>query len=239
MNGSEGASNGGEGQAGSFISRFVWTFVSPKQLYEDIAAGAHWWQPWVWVSLISMVVAYISIPIQMQLTRLNPNGQPQEQIDQAVEAMEKFGFLGVISTPVMLLIVGLIVGGISYVLVNLLAEESSFKKYFSLMFYANIVVAVGQLIGILVTRMKGVEAIRSIHDAAASFGPAMLVDPDQKVLYPVLASLDVFYIWYYALMVAGLIRIFRMSTANAVLAVIPVWLLQVLFALISARFSGS
>jgi hypothetical protein len=239
MNEPEGSSNGGPGQSGNFVTRFVWTFVSPKPLYDDIAGGAPWWQPWAWASLISMVVAYLSIPVQMQLARLNPSGQPQEQLDQTIEAMEKFGFLGVISTPVALLVIGLIVGGISYVLVNLLAEESSFKKYFTLMFYGNIVVAVGQLLGTLVTRMKGVETIRSIHDAAAPFGPAVLASPDQKILYPLLASLDVFYIWYYALVVAGLVRIFRMSTANAVLAVIPVWLLQVLFALISARLSTS
>ncbi|MDH3216516.1 MAG: hypothetical protein OEN01_09525, partial [Candidatus Krumholzibacteria bacterium] len=87
------------GAAGSegFLSRFIWTISSPQRLFADIADGAHWWQPWVWVSLINMVIAYISVPIQIQLIRLNPRGVPDEQLQQTLEAMEKFGFLGVIS----------------------------------------------------------------------------------------------------------------------------------------------
>ena len=227
-----------EGLSGRFLSRFAWTFVSPKQLYEDIAAGAHWWQPWVWASMISMVVAYISIPIQAQVMRLNQGGQTQEQIEQSIQMMEKIRFVPVVGAPVGVLIFVVIVGGVSYLLVNLLSQSSDFKKYFTLMLYASIVVSVGQLLGTVVTRMKGVETIRSIRDVGVSLGPAVLVGPDQKALYPVLASLDVFYVWFYVLLVAGLVRIFRMSVGNAILAVIPVWLLQVLYALIGVRFSG-
>jgi hypothetical protein len=175
----------------------------------------------------------------MKLVSLNPQGQPAEQIEQTLEAMEKFGFLGIISTPVVVLITALLVGGISYLLVSLLAEEGSFKKYFTLMLYANIVVAIGQLVGTVLTRMKGVEGIRSIQDATAQFGPALLASPEEKILYPVLSSLDVFYIWFYALLGAGLVSVFRMSVRNAVLVIIPVWLLQVLFALLGSRFSGA
>jgi hypothetical protein len=227
------------GPEGTFVSRFVWTLTAPKRLFADIARGAQWWEAWVWTSVISGVVAYLSVPIQIQLARINPRGQSPEQVDQTIEAMEKFGFLGVISTPVVVLIGTLLVAGISYLLVTLLAQESGFKKYFTLMFWANLPVAIGQLLGTILTRMKGMEGIRTIHDASASFGPAVLADPEkQKVLYPVLASLDLFYVWFYILVGAGLVAIFRLSVRNAVMVVIPVWLLQVLFALMSARFAG-
>jgi hypothetical protein len=234
----EGAAES-SGPSGSFLSRAIWTLTSPKHLYEDIARGSQWWEPWVWVSLVSMVIAYISIPVQMQLVRLNPQGRPPEDIEKTVEAMQKFGAIGIVSTPVVILITALIVGGVSYLLVSLLAEESSFKKYFTLMLYANIDVASGQLIGTVLTRLKGVENIRSVQDATAQFGPALLASPDQKILYPVLSSLDVFYIWFYALLAAGLVHVFRMSTRNAVLVIIPVWLLQVLFALLGSRFGNA
>lgn len=221
------------------LFRAGWTLTSPKRLYADIASGSHWAEPWVWVSLISMLIAYLSVPVQMQLVRLNPQGRPIEEVEQTVAAMQKFGVLGVVSTPVIILITGLIVGGISYLLVSLLAEDSSFKKYFTLVLYANIPVALGQLLSTVMARMKGLESIRSVQDATAQFGPALLASPDQKILYPVLSSLDVFYIWFYALLAAGLVHIFRMSTRNAVLVVIPVWLLQVLFALLSSRVGNA
>ena len=228
-----------EAPTGTFASRFVWILTSPKQIYADIAHGAHWWEPWVWSSIFGMVVAWLSIPIQIQITRANPSGMPAEQLDKTLEAMEKFAFIGVVSTPVALLVAAGILTAISYMLVSLLAEESSFKKYFTLVMWANIPVVIGQLIGVIVARMKGIENIRSIHDASSNFGPAILADPEKdKYLYPILTSLDVFYLWFYALLVLGLVAVFRMSMRNAVLVVIPVWLLQVLFAVIGARFSG-
>ena len=153
--------------SGGFFSRLIWIFVSPRKLYADIAAGdAHWWQPWVWVSLISMVTAYISIPIQIQLTRLNPNDMPPDQLEKTLTAMQKYGFLGVISTPVMILVSSLVIVGISYLIVSVLSERSAFKQYFSLYLYASIVSAVGLLLATWLTVMKGVENIRSVEDAS-------------------------------------------------------------------------
>lgn len=212
-----------EAPVGTFASRFAWALTSPRQLYADIARGAHWWEPWVWNSIFGMVVAWLSIPIQIQIARGNPRGIGAEDLEKSLEMMQKFAFMGVVSTPVAILVAGAVLTAISYMLVSLLAEESSFKKYFTLVMWANIPVVIGQLVGVLVARMKGIESIRSIHDASSSFGPAILADPEKnKYLYPILTSLDVFYIWFYALLVLGLVAVFRMSMRNAVLVVIPV-----------------
>ncbi len=225
---------------GNFFKRFLWTFVSPKQVYADIAAGkTRWWQPWAWVSLISMATAHFSIPIQIQIARMNPKGVPPEQLDQTIGMMEKFGFLGVISTPVVVLITGLIVAAISYVVLSVLAESSSFKQYFTLYLYASIVSSLGALIGTGLAVMKGVENIRSMEDAMSSFGPAVLLPPGQKILHAVLSTgFDVFQIWFYVLAAAGVVSIFKLSKGAAALVVLPVWLLFLLVTLVSARFGG-
>jgi energy-converting hydrogenase Eha subunit F len=229
----------GAGSRGGFLPRLIWTFQSPRQLYEDIASGeAHWWQPWVWVSLINMVIAYMSIPIQVQLTSLNPRDVPEEQLQQTLEAMEKFGFLGVISTPVVVLITSLIIVGISYLVLSVLAEDARFKKYFTVYLYASIVSSVGLLLGTILTVSKGVENIRSIEDASSSFSPAILLPPGNEILRVVLSTgLDVFQVWFYLLVGAGVIHVFGLSKRSAVLVVVPVWLLFVLVSLVSLRLS--
>ena len=227
------------GTGGTFLTRFLWTFYAPKNLYADIAAErAHWWQPWVWVSIINGIIAYFSIPIQIHLARLNPQDVPEEQLQQSLEMMEKFGFLGVISTPVVVLVTSLIIVGISYLVVSVMAEEARFKKYFTLYLYSSIVVSVGILLGTLITRMKGLDNVRSVADASASFGPAVLVSFDQKILHAILSSFDVFYVWFYALMAIGVSYIFKMSSRAAMVVVVPIWLLFVLIALVSARVSA-
>ena len=224
------------GNGGTLISRLVWTFQSPKKLYADIEKEtAHWWQPWVWVSLINGVIAYLSIPIQIHLARLNTQGVPEDQLQQQIEMMEKFGFLGIIATPVIVLITSLIIVGISYLVVSVVAEDAKFKKYFTLYLYASIIVSVGILLGTILTRMKGLDSVRSLGDASASFGPAVLVSFDQKIPHAILSSFDIFYIWFYVIIAAGLMHIFNLSRRSAIVAILPVWLLFVLIALISAR----
>jgi hypothetical protein len=224
---------------GTLLSRLTWTIQSPKLLFADIEAGAAWWEPWMWVSVLNMLVAYISVPIQLQLVRLNPNDVPADQLQQTIEQMEKFGFLGVISTPVVVLVTGLIIAGISYLVVSVISDTSSFKKFFTIYLYASIVSSIGLLIGTALTRMKGVESIRSPEDAVASFGPALLLTPGHKILYPILSSFDVFYIWFYVLVGMGVAHVFHVSRRTAALSVIPLWLLFVLISLVSSRLGGA
>jgi hypothetical protein len=229
----------GSRETGNFLTRFVWTLTSPKRLYADIADGeAKWWEPWVWVSLISMVVAHISMPIQVQLARLNPRNLPEEELQQGLEMMEKFGIVGVISTPVVVLLTSIIVVSISYLVLSVLADGARFKKFFTLYLYASIVSSLGLLLGTILTRMKGVEAIQSIEDATVSFGPDRFVDADQKILHAVLQNFGLFHIWFYVLVAAGVAYVFKLSKGSAAVVVVPVLLVAILVTLITARFSG-
>ncbi len=229
----------GSSETGNFLTRFVWTLTSPKKLYADIASGdAKWWEPWVWVSLISMGVAYISIPIQIQIARLNPNNRPVEELEQGIEMMEKFGIVGVISTPVLVLITSIIVVAISYLVLSVLAEEPRFKKFFTLYLYGSIVSSLGLLLGTLLTRMGGVDAIRTVEDATVSFGPDRLVSADQKILHAILQNFGLFHIWFYVLVAAGVAYVFKLNKGAAIIVVTPVLLVAILVTLITARLSG-
>ncbi len=224
--------------SGTLFSRLTWTIQSPKLLFADIEAGVAWWEPWMWVSVLNMLIAYISVPIQLQLVRLNPGDVPSDQLQQTIEQMEKFGFLGVISTPVAVLVTSLIIAGIAYLVVSVISDASSFKKFFTIYLYASIVSSLGLLIGTVLTRMKGVENIHAPEDAVASFGPALLVSSGHSILNPILSSFDIFYIWFYALVAMGVAHVFHVGRRTAILAVIPLWLLFVLISLVSSRLGG-
>lgn len=228
-----------EGVQGTFVSRFVWTFVSPRKMFADVEAGVHWLQPLVWVSLINMVTAKISVPIQIQIARLNPGNAPQEQVDQSIEMMEKFWFLGIVTTPVVILFTGLIILGISYLVLSSLSERAKFGRHFCLYLYASIMISVGTLLSTLLTRMRGVETIRVVEDAYSNFGPSVLFPAANKILTPILSTFDVFYVWFYILVGMGVVQIFKLSGRMAALVVVPIWLLYVLLAVVSARFAST
>ncbi len=230
----------GTGPSMNFVSRFVGIFHCPKRVFSDVDAGTPWWQPWICVSVVSMIVAYVVIPVQIQLFRLRESEMSKEQFEQSLQAMQTFPvkYLGILTSPIMLLIVGLTFAAASYIAVSVLSEKASFKKHLAIYFYASIVASVGMLISNLVVRAKGAENIRTMRDAVAPFGPAAFVPAAQKIPYAVLSTLDVFSLWFYVLMALGVVHVFRLSWRSAVLVVIPVWLLSVLIALVGTRLGA-
>jgi len=229
------------GSSMNFLSRFMGIFFSPKKIFSDVDAGVPWWQPWIWVSVLNMIVAYVVIPVQVQLYRLRNDQIPKEQLEQTLQQMQSFPvkYLGIVTAPVVILIVGLIFAAASYIAVSVLSERASFKKHLTLYFYASIVASLGVLVSNLVVRAKGIDNIRTIRDGVAPFGPAAFVPEGQKIPYAILSTLDIFSLWFYALIALGVMHVFRLSWRSAVLVVIPIWLLSVLIALVGARFGAA
>jgi hypothetical protein len=222
------------------LNRFVWIFVSPSKVFADIKDGkAAWWQPWVWLSVIYVIVGYFSKPVQLAVMELNPSNLPPDQLDKQLEIMAGWGYwLQLAATPVILLVMGLAVAGLSYILVSILADRASFKQFFSLNIYAGIVASAATVLATLVVRMKGIDAIQSAADAKFSIGLAFLAPEEGALIRAVLSSVDFFSIWSYVLVVMGVMYIFDMPRRQAIYCVIPLWVMAVLFLIIAEVTGG-
>lgn len=230
----------GEGQyveEGNFLTRFYWVIFSPLKLYSAVAARPSWWQPYLWVSIISVINAAIFFPIQMAIMRLNPSNLPEETLQKTLEGMEKFHYLNFLSTPIVILIAALLFSLVGYILVSILAEKATFKKFFCIYLYASIVVTIGLLLSTMVVRVRGVDSIRSASDAKFSLGLGFLVPPEHRYLEAIFSTLDVFSIWFYILIAVGLMKVFQMTRRAAIVALIPIWLVNLVASLVGARFS--
>jgi hypothetical protein len=228
---------GGEAPEGNLLSRLGWLFFSPSKLYADIERSPSWWEGWLWTSAFGVVTVYFFFPIQMALMKLNPTGMDEEKLAQAIESIRKFYFIGFLSAPITVLIQVLLVSALGYAILTAFTSEGSFKKYLTLYFYSYVIVSVGSLLSTLLTRMQGVENIRSIQDAGVSFGLDFLMPAESKYLHVVAASLNVFSIWAYVILAMGLMYMFRLKRSQAVWAVAPIWFVLMLFSLIGAKFS--
>ena len=60
----------------------------------------------------------------------------------------KVWIVGIISTPVQMLMLLALIAGVSYVVLSVMADESRFKKYLSLVMYSSIPVWLGALLGV-------------------------------------------------------------------------------------------
>jgi hypothetical protein len=214
-------------------------FVSPGRVFDDVREGrVGWKQPWLLVSIPYMLISWLSLPIQVAITELNPRDLPIDQVDIQVSMMQKMGFVWVILAPLGVLIVTLIVSGLSYMLVTMMSQRANFRQYFTLSLFTGIVGVVGQLIGVVILRLRGVEQIMTADDARMSFSLRMLAPENSAVLKGLLGSVEFFTIWGLVLLGMGLMRIFGMSRGQATAVLVPIWIIYVGMLIAGEVFGG-
>ena len=169
---------------------------------------------------------------------LNSRNLTPEQLQQRLEYMDKFGTLQLIGVPVGIILLGLIVGGLSYVMVSILSEKASFKKYLTLYFYGGIVASLSSVLSTMIVRAKGIESIRVPQDAQFSVGLGFLAPADATMVKALLSGIEFFVIWSLVIIAMGLMRVFDMPRRYAVYCVIPLWIIDVLLILVNDLVSG-
>jgi hypothetical protein len=216
-----------------FAHRIVWLFSSPRRLQGDIAEDrTTWWQPWLWLSLLTAATEYFSMPIRRAVLQTNPNDLPLGELDAQLAYMDRWGGMQLIGIPVVLLFLALTVSGTVYVVVSLLSSRASFKRYFTITLYASIIAAISSIISTVVVRARGIDAIRSPGDAHFSLSLRFLAPSDNALLEAVLSSFELFGVWSLFFLGTALVRVFGMSAGQAFASVVPWWMIYVLLTLV-------
>jgi len=223
-----------------FFDRLGWIFYAPSRVFDDIERGAvSWWQPWIWLGLISMLVAFLSLPVQRLVMQLTAEDYPGEMFQKILDHWSLIAAFQIISAPVTVLLLFLVTGLIGYIFISLISSGSSFKRFFTLYLYAGIVESVGGLLSILIVRfLRGLPEIRGPEDAAFSIGLGFLAPPESKLMGAVFSSFDLFAVWGLVLIALGLMHIFKMTRNQAVACVIPFWLMSVIMLLFRGARGG-
>jgi len=136
------------------------------------------------------------------------------------------------------LIIGFVAAGISYPIVTMQSKEATFKKYFTLILFSNLIYALGYVIACVIIRMKGVDNISSPDDLKVSFSLRMLAPEASPVVKGLLSSIEFFSIWGLIIVMLGLKRIFNLRTGQAIACMIPLWLLYVALSIMGEVFAN-
>jgi hypothetical protein len=200
-----------------FFRRFFSIYVSPTRVFDDIRESkVGWWQPWLMVSILFVVGGWLLMPAQQAVMQLNPKMTP--------EMAREDGKRRLLPAPACARDVPdrRLCGRRSFIPGRDHAvEEATFKKYFTLILFTNLIFALGYVITAGILRARGVDNITSPEDLKISFSLRMLAPEASPVVRGLLASVEFFSLWGLALAVLGLKRIFNLRTGQAVACVIP------------------
>jgi len=227
-----------QGPKGGFLSSIVDIFADPFKVFARIEAGLSWWKPFVLVTAATMIMSYLTLPLQQKLIELNPRGLSEEALQKTVEGYGKFAPLGLIMVPIGLIIFYIIAAAVVHLAINIMSSRSNFKKTLSLISFCGIITIIEQIISTVVLRMRGVEGVESAADLKFSLSLAPLLGEGKGLLNAVLQSLSIFSIWYYVVLILGIAAIFKISRKAAIIPVLPIWIIGIIVIWIGGKFSG-
>ena len=223
---------------GGFLQSIIDIFVDPFKVFARIDAGLTWWKPFVLVTVVSVILGYLMLPLQQKVMELNLGNLSEEQHQKAVEGFGKWAPVGLIVVPIGLIVIYLIVAAVMHLVINIMSSRSNFKKTLSLISFCGIITIIEQVITAVVLRMRGPESIESAADMKFSLSLAPLVGGGKGLLAAVLQSLSIFNIWYYVVLILGIAAIFRISRKAAIIPVLPIWIISIIVIWIGGRFGG-
>ncbi len=233
----EEVSPSGEGKGG-FWASLIDIFIEPVKVFKRIKAGLPWWQPYLVIAIASSVIAYFQQPINKQIFMLNERGLSEEQLQAQGEIMEKFGMIGLIAAPLVILLVYVILAALCNVTANLVSGKSSFKKMLSLLSFASLVGLIEQALKMLIIHSKGIENITSRDDLfSVSFSLTRFIESD-GILRAVLESFSIFQIWFLILFTIGVSVVYEIDRKTAIVPTIVVWVLGVLLLMLNGLGGG-
>jgi len=197
----------------SFLQRFIGVFVSPGETFADIVRKPDWIAPLVvlvlaTVAMMETMLAKIGAAaiVRNAIAQSKQGGQMSaDQIQQAVEKGAGITAIvmhvtGVVVVPIVLLIIA----GIGMLIVSgIFGGSVKFKTALSVTAYANLVSILGALMGIALILFGDPEHFNPQSPLPTNLGFFLDAQTTSKPLMAIANSLDVFTLWFMALLGVG------------------------------------
>jgi hypothetical protein len=219
---------------GSVLDLFR-VLLSPTEVFERVRERPKFLVPALAISVVAIILNYFMLPYRTaaMATRM---AQIAQQNPAAAEQAAKFQTIGLAFVPVAVFIILLIVAGILWLLVTLLAGgDGKYRTLLSVATYTALPGIFLQVAGLLVLKMKGVESVTSLQDLQPPLGLNLLAPNASGFMGGLLAGINPFTIWSMVLTAIGIQVTHKTSKGSAYTVAIVAMVLGIL---IGALFAG-
>jgi len=216
----------------------VRVLFSPGEVFERVRERPKFLLPWIGLSVVIIVIAYLMMPYT-QAAIASRLAQVAQQNPQAAANAAKFQAVGILLAPIFLL-VGLLIGAaLLWLLVTLFAGgDGKFVTLLSVTTYTAVPTILLQVAGLIVLKMKGLDAISSPDDLRPPLGLNLLAPSAGGFVGALLAGINPFAIWALVLTAIGVQVTHKTSKGSAYTVAIVATVLGVLISAGLASLGG-
>lgn len=219
-------------------------FASPSETFETIADTPkknYWLIPVLICAIFGIATSYLFMS-DVELTskvmdkqkkkmqekfeeKIKEGKMTREESDKTMETMNTkgmffkiVGFGGAVVGPFVIL---LMLGVIYMIVLKLMKSNFELINIFNVVALAMLIAAVGNLIAMVISIFKG---------NFATIGPSLFFNEEtmNEKVYTLLSKIDLFTIWFYAIIAIGLSRIARVDSLKIGLFVFSIWVVYII-----------
>jgi len=228
-----------------FFKRLWWIFTSPGRLMAALSE-----KPKVLICMIigalAMDIKYlVRMPLYKDMLRQAALAQAQsglyeaygiEMTPEMIEATLPTTMIsGLIAGPFTVILVSFLLAAlIFFAILKLMGGQGRYKAYLSVVVHANMINVLYTLLVIPISYITG-----SLHETPTLTSLATLLSPDQSgtLIYSILSAIDVFGIWYYAVLAIGFAAVSRLKKKHVYAVTAGVYLIGIIISVISISAS--
>jgi hypothetical protein len=220
------------------FQRIIGVLFSPDATLASIARRPDWVLPLVILLIMSLGAGVIIAQhvdfgaAAREAMEQNKNASP-EQIDRGVKMAASIGKVATYLSPVLGAIGLLIIAGVLLLAFRLFGGEGDFKQAFSVTCYSSMPGVIKSIIMMIIIVAKGgiipAQQLAILVRSNLGFLADYKANP---MAFAVLSSIDIFSIWFLALMIIGFAYLARVSRVKSAVIIISLWLVVLCFKLI-------
>jgi hypothetical protein len=218
----------------SFFARLAGVLFAPAETFDDIARKPDVLAPIALLIVIGIASTIVLVPRMdfetMMRTQMQQSGRQMKEadMDRVVRMGKAFATTTAYASPVLAIAFYVLIAGILLLAFRLFGGEGTFTQALSVTLYSWVPLTLFSIILALVAFSHGTIDPATVATVVKS-NPAFLVDfNEQRVLYALLSSFDVFVIWTLILLTFGFSAVSKLSKGVSVAIVFSLWIAGVI-----------
>lgn len=200
-------------------------FLDPATAARRLNTTISWLYPLLIVGLGGIAIGFASISITRAVIEQGlPAGLPDDQAQQVVESFFKYHNIGIMLTPLLLLVKWSLSAWILWMSCVIAEIRVGYKNLFALLAQCSLLVFLQDLAVYTILRL-GSDRVQTAADLAPRLGFDIFITGLSKPVMAGLGYFSFFNLWYIVILTLALSYLGRVSKGRAFLATIPVWFL--------------
>jgi hypothetical protein len=209
------------------------TFANPTDAFRNIAESPKWFFVFILIGGISIGIALLLHPYVRHVTFLMlPQDTTDPEMYSILEFIDRISMIGYIINPLIMLLRWVIIGAMIYWLAIIMnAGAFKYNQLYSSIVYAELILVVMSIVNVIILYYRGLESVAHPYDLQAIVGLEVLLWgwENYEFLYIVLKSINVFTIWYIAVLTIAVSVIGKINKYKSAVIVCIVWFVVVVF----------